>query len=172
MPGEEAGEGIHAQSPAEKRSPDFRGGGALVPDQAETSSPLDMAEGLAGDVLEEHFIPLAVPESDEKRLAEPLGHGPGGAQQRDALKDQPRTHEFPIMEVGCKEQGGAGSKALEFGRVLGTGNDGRAITTMEKPEQVQGHRQINPDPETKARSEATNPGIVLEGFFFPAYYNK
>ena len=130
MSAEEAGERIHVQGSAEKRSLGFRGGGALVPEQAEASSFLNMTERPAGYICKEHLHPFAISEADEEGLAEPLGHGSGGAQQGDALKSQPRAHEFPVVEVGREKQRGAGPEAFELDGISGTGRDGGTVPAM------------------------------------------
>ena len=106
-----------------------------------------MAKGAARHFGQEDLLAKPIPEPGQKALAVSMDHGSCGAQQGDALADQPPPHQFPIMEMGGKQNRGAGPKTLDLGGIPGTGGNGGAIMTVKKAEEVQSGGEIKLDPE-------------------------
>jgi hypothetical protein len=176
LAGEECGEGIEEQVASEergRRGGSGRGDGrgdALIPEQREASAPAKVADRGAGNVPKDHLHPQSIPQADEERLAGRVGHGPGTAQQGNALTGHPGAHEFPVVEVSREEQAGTGLKTGELGGIPGPEGDGILVSPMKEPEEIQGGGLVEAEAEAQGIGDTADPGIVPDPLPLPAYY--
>ncbi len=145
---------------------------ALIPEKGKASAFLEMAEGAPGNVFENDLHLHAVPESDQKVLAEGVRQRSGGAEERDSLTGHPGAHVLPVVKVGGEEVGWTGLQSPQFGPVPSPGRDGLAVMAMDKAKEIQDKRVIEADAESKSIRETAEDGVGANLVFLPPYYNK
>jgi hypothetical protein len=85
---------------------------------------------------------------------------------------QPGSHQFPVVEVGGKEEGGACFEATEFFRIDGTDADCLLMSAMDKAKKIECGVLVESKAEPKGVGEPTEAGIDSNRPALPAYYNK
>jgi hypothetical protein len=117
-------------------------GGVLIPEKAEASSGLEMAERATREIREDDLHSETGAQVMEEGLAPRVGEEAGAAEQRHTLLGKPSPHQLPMMEVGGEEEGGSLFEAEKLSGVRCPNMEDLAISAMQESKEIQGGMMV------------------------------